>query len=82
MEVTFITFKVAPPELIGDVLEESSSSPSKSEIYIDIFAVLSIACLLLVSAWWAYKVKYNRGQGSMKYTLIINGDEDKMNVKL
>ena len=92
MEVIFIAFKVAPPETIGDLFEDSSSSPSKSEIYIDIFAVVIITCLVLVCAWWAYKVKHNRGQGSvntvhhghvvLKYAPLINEDDDVLNLKL
>ena len=84
-------FKVAPPETIGNLREESATSPSKSEIYINIFAVISI-CLVLVCAWWAHNVKYNRGQGSvntvqcghvdLKYTPLKNDDEDVMNLKL
>jgi len=88
MEVIFITFKIVPPEAIGVIREVSISPPSKSGINIDIFAVISITCLVLVCAWWAYKVKYNRflsvqyGRVDLKYTPLKTDDEDVMNLKL
>ena len=87
-----VFFKVVPPETLDDLPEDSSSSPSKSDIHIDIFAAISLTLLVPACAWWAYKVKYNRGQGSLntvqyghvdlKYSPLKNDDELEMNLKL